>query len=130
MYSVQCTVNSVQYTVYSKQCTVYSVQCTVNSIQCTVYSKQCTVYSKQCRVYIWYLALKLRIYRLLKSAICLKWILKKFSTTLRPRSNTLHIRSLPLILIFCYSADEQSSKYTVTSLCFQFWRMIFEKQLI
>ena len=34
-------------------------------------------------------AIKLRIYRLLNSEICLKWILKKFSTTLRPQFNFL-----------------------------------------
>ena len=39
-------------------------------------------------------ALKLRIYRSLKSLICLQWIRKKFSTT--PSSTTLHSRSLPL----------------------------------
>ena len=33
--------------------------------------------------------LKLKIYRLLKSEICLKWILKKFSTALRPQFNYL-----------------------------------------
>ena len=44
-------------------------------------------------------ALKLRIYRSLKSLICLKWIRKKLSTTLHTQFNlTLHSRSLPLNL--------------------------------
>ena len=41
--------------------------------------------------------LKLRIYRSLKSLICFKWILKKFSTTLNTQFNYLkYSRSLPL----------------------------------
>ena len=41
-------------------------------------------------------ALKLRIYRSLKSCICLKWIRKKFSTTLHTQFNYLTKRSLLL----------------------------------
>ena len=42
--------------------------------------------------------LKLRIYRSLKSLICLKWIRKSFPQHCKLSSTTLHSRSLPLSL--------------------------------
>jgi len=53
--------------------------------------------------------LKLRIYRSLKRLICLKWIRKKFSTTLH-YSTTLHSLSLPLISITSFSLNKKFGK--------------------
>ena len=46
--------------------------------------------------------LKLRIYRSLKSLICLKWIRRSFPQHCIPSSTTLHSRSLPLVVFFFY----------------------------
>ena len=76
-------------------------------------------------------ALKFRIYRLLKSGICLKWILKKFSTTLRPQLNYLTQPVTPFkVQGYPQWMSLQRRLYVTITVCFLIFMISYNCKLL